>query len=202
MQHIQHDYDLSWFAPTILEGWLYGGRNYNLFAILGNVRNGVGFAGVVTGEGFNYISDSRGLPEDASDDVLNELGEDGGFYHSVSYVYLNELESFNWEQVTTKYGVVSEPQYQAWKETGRPSFYSGGVGGGGVVNITNEQMEAIIAGHVAREEGKTYYTRVQWQESYDEAVGGAFYPDAVNKLRELSTDPELDDVRIVFGFDS
>lgn len=172
-----------------------------MFAILGNVRNGVGFAGVLTGEGFNYISDSRGLPDDASEDVSIELGEDDGCYHSVSYIYLNELESFDWDQVAVEYGVVSESQYQVWKETGRPSSYSGGVGGGGVVHISNEEMESILAGHVAREEGKSYYTRVEWKESYSEAVG-SFYPGVINKLRELSTDPELEDVRIVFGFDS
>ena len=36
-------------------------RNYSIFAILANVRNGRGFAGIVTGTGFNPISEPRGL---------------------------------------------------------------------------------------------------------------------------------------------
>ena len=38
-------------------------RDYNSFAVLGDVRNGLGFAGVKTGEGFNYITARRGLPD-------------------------------------------------------------------------------------------------------------------------------------------
>jgi hypothetical protein len=45
-------------------GNILDNRNYNVFAILANVRNGYGFAGVVTGSGFKPISDNRGLPED------------------------------------------------------------------------------------------------------------------------------------------
>ena len=37
-------------------------RNYDWFSILANVRNGMGFAGVVTGQGFNYISTPKGVP--------------------------------------------------------------------------------------------------------------------------------------------
>ena len=44
----------------------YGDRNYNLFAILANVRNGTAFAGCKTGEGFNPISNPKGVPSDAS----------------------------------------------------------------------------------------------------------------------------------------
>ncbi|WP_206689631.1 hypothetical protein, partial [Streptococcus pseudopneumoniae] len=39
-------------------------RNYDLFGIIGNVRNGTGFAGVVLGTGWPSIADHRGLPED------------------------------------------------------------------------------------------------------------------------------------------
>lgn len=48
------------------------GRNYDLFAILADVRNGRGFAGIVTGTGFDPISDPKGLPDDCSEGVLDE----------------------------------------------------------------------------------------------------------------------------------
>ena len=40
------------------------GRSYDCFAVLAGVRNGRGFAGVDTGDGFNPISKPRGLPND------------------------------------------------------------------------------------------------------------------------------------------
>lgn len=54
-------------------GNLLSGRDYRAFAILGDVRNGYGFAGVVTGSGFVPISRERGVPEDFG----AELDEDG-----------------------------------------------------------------------------------------------------------------------------
>lgn len=57
-------------------------RSYNTFAILANVRNGSGFAGVKTGDGFNFISEPRGLPKDLSVGLrkaaaIAEVDEDG-----------------------------------------------------------------------------------------------------------------------------
>lgn len=48
------------------------GRNYNLFAILANVRNGRGFAGVKTGDGYEPIDMPRGLPPDVSQTITKE----------------------------------------------------------------------------------------------------------------------------------
>lgn len=39
-------------------------RSYNTFAMLADVRNGRGFAGVKTSDGFPVIHEQRGLPED------------------------------------------------------------------------------------------------------------------------------------------
>ncbi len=44
-----------------LEGWNQN-RHYFLFAWIGNVRNGFGFAGIPTGEPITPLSDCRGLP--------------------------------------------------------------------------------------------------------------------------------------------
>ncbi|GAI60500.1 unnamed protein product, partial [marine sediment metagenome] len=44
----------------------YDGRNYHLFAILADVRNNFGFAGIDRGDQFNPISDPRGLPQDVT----------------------------------------------------------------------------------------------------------------------------------------
>ena len=186
--------------PEVFEGWLYDGRNYSLFAILADVRNGHGFAGIQTGEGFNPIAMPRDIPKDCSPEVA-EYFEDG-WTHSDSYLYLKELINYDWNQSTTHYGLVSENIYAEWRENkGFPKSYSGDVGGGGIVKITNEEMDEIIDGYRKKEEGKQYFTRVAWHSSYKNSAGG-FYEECISKLAGLSETDDYSDVRIVFGFDS
>ena len=54
------------------EDLFYSGRSYNLFSILADVRNGVGFAGCDTGDRLVPISDPRGLPENVCELVKSE----------------------------------------------------------------------------------------------------------------------------------
>lgn len=193
-------YEREWFSPTVFEGWLYSGRNYDLFAILGNVRNGYGFAGVNTSDGFNFISDSRGLPDDVSSDIEDVLSEDN-YYHSISYVTLPELLQFDWEQAVTHHGIVDEDAFLYYKTHGRPNTWAGSVNGPNVVMLDNKQMEDLVSGLVLRDAEKSYYTRVSWQESYKKCVG-SFYTDSIPKLKDLSSNHDFSDIRIVFGFDS
>lgn len=107
----------------------YTNRNYNLFAILADVRNGRGFAGIKTGEGFNPIASPKGLPKDISNEILMiescTVGEDYTIEtlkkwvergdsewiienqictspdaHSASYFTLKEILDFDWRQKT------------------------------------------------------------------------------------------------------
>lgn len=95
----------NWLAeklehPQVLSDWLYDGRSYNLFAILADVRNGYGFAGIPTGDGFVPIADPRGLPEDVTDEVRAEYKEWDVDAHSASYHTLRQLEEYDWTQTT------------------------------------------------------------------------------------------------------
>lgn len=47
-----------------------GGRRYDWFSILADVRNGYGFAGISTGDGFDVIAQPKGLPDDLSAEGL------------------------------------------------------------------------------------------------------------------------------------
>src|SRR4051794_16548380 len=69
----------------------YSGRNYDLFGILADVRNGRGFAGVKTGDGFVPIAEPRGLPDDASPKIKADCDRWGVDGHSHSYLSLSEL---------------------------------------------------------------------------------------------------------------
>ena len=81
-------------------------RDYDLFAILGGVRNGFGVAGIRTGSGFTPIAIGRGLPADR-DPRTEPLGD-----HSDSWVTLRELIDFDWSQTTLHAGAETPKTYR------------------------------------------------------------------------------------------
>jgi hypothetical protein len=189
-------------AKKPVDEWLYNGRNYNLFAILADVRNGRGFAGVKTGEGYNPISMPKGVPDDASDTYQNQVEDWNGDGHSHSYFTLKELKVYDWDQTTVSYGVVSERYYKEIKETGEsPTSYSGGISGKNIEVVNEEVMDGILSGTIERFEGIEYYVRMRWGVTYKEEAG-LFYTDSIKALEELSESENQDDVRIVFFFDN
>lgn len=64
----------------------YTGRNYELFALLADVRND---------DTIEPLDEPRGLPSDISDDLRYEYGDvDNADWHSASWFTLAELEKF------------------------------------------------------------------------------------------------------------
>jgi hypothetical protein len=130
----------GWGIVDIPAGDRYGNilndRNYNLFAVLGDVRNGFGFAGVKTSSGFEPISSSRGLPEDAGFEMDKHFNircaqhstgsreEDESIWdcnechwfgdHSHSYVTLRELLDYDWDGKTTELTGVIPLRSKDW----------------------------------------------------------------------------------------
>lgn len=176
----------------------YDRRNYSLFAILANVRNGYGFAGVDTGDGFIPITMPRGVPEDASSyykKLVEDYALDG---HSHSYLTLTELEAYDWSQVTTKRGWVNQEQFKVFVREGRPSSWSGSVQGGGVLHVSNEYMQdSINVGNLSPK----LYTQVEWQQTYASSCED-FLNNTMPQLRKIAAMELVEDVRIVFFFDS
>ena len=70
---------------------VYGGRNYNLFGRLADVR---------TREGVIPLSEPRGIPKDASEDYKKECKYWGWDAHSHSYFYLSELVKEDWVDIS------------------------------------------------------------------------------------------------------
>lgn len=70
-------------------------RNYDLFALLANVRNGYGFAGIKRGDPIAPLALPRGVPEDASFAWLAEVDQWDVDMHSHSYFTLAELLQFD-----------------------------------------------------------------------------------------------------------
>jgi hypothetical protein len=180
------------------EDRFYRDRNYDLFAMLANVRNGVGFAGCDTGDGFKPIALPKGLPADVSPEIRAESDRWNGDGHSHSYLTLAELEAYDWQgSRTNQRGWVSAEEFKNFRLNGKPNSWSGGVSGYGVRHISNEEMEGRL-----KYDGDTRscYTQVEWGETYAEAAG-RFLTETMPKLRDLACgDPES--VRIVFFFDN
>lgn len=198
----------------------YSGRSYSLFAILADVRNGRGFAGVKTGEGFNPIAEPRGIPEDCCPEYRAEAERWDGDGHSHSYFTVAELLAYDWTQITRRQGYVTPAEWAKWKMDGKPDGWCGMVGGGQVKHISNEEMEAAVKASgvdmwdlaypglgkrretmaaVAAQTGGSPYTLVTWEEPYYKAIDPDFLAEIMPRLWQLGK-PE--DVRIVFFFDN
>lgn len=210
------------------EDAFYRGRSYNLFAILADVRNGRGFAGCDTGDGFKPIAPPRGVPEDAGPlykKTVESWDADG---HSHSYFTVAELLAYDWTQETRHRGWVDIENWAHWRSQGKPESWSGMVSGGRVRHVTPADMASAWiklrqendwpeqrwpSVHLCRRDdeskanfarmtellgGGSIYTQVQWTEPYYKSVG-SFWSETMPRLFALGK-PE--DVRICFFFDN
>lgn len=188
----------------------YGDRNYDAFAILADVRNAVGFAGVQTASHrLVPLSEPRGWPPDVGievmarrADVVDEDDESGDVTdgdHSHSWCTLQELLEYDWEQVVEHTGYVEATEYLRWKQHKRPASWCGGVSGRDVRIVSNSEMERLIAAG----DTQWVYTEVTWVETYADAAGRLYsklIPALVKIAEDMGVGPE--DVRLVYSFDS
>jgi len=181
----------------------YRDRNYDLFAILADVRNGSGFAGDDTGDGFVPICETRGLPDDVDEEIGKISDKWGGDGHSHSWVTLKELYEYDWDRTTKHRGYVGPGQYRLFKEEGRPASYCTDTSG---KKITIAEMDRYISeNNIKIPDKKDRFgfgspsTRVEWEMTYRESVSD-FIDNTMVELAELDDNPE--NIRIVFWFDN
>lgn len=182
-------------------------RNYQLFAVLADVRNGYGFAGCRTGEHVEPIARPRGLPHDflCAEDVhpvssiqhicprRREWVKEGEPLHvwmgDHSHSWLTGTEMLAWKPPTVvKCGIVSRAAYDAWNRDGAPDRYCGGIAGPGVV-VVDDNAKAM-----AEHPGWTHVS-VEWESNLADEL--AYFFDEVKQLVA-----KHDEIRFVFGFDS
>lgn len=177
----------------------YSTRNYDLFAILADVRNGRGFAGVLTGGFFDPLDEPRGLPEDASSLVARQSEGWGMDGHSHSWFTLQELQiAFQtWGKSNWHVGYVNDEEYRYFKTYGKPNNWEIFTSSMKFKEIANEEMEKLV-----NEEKPTdgLFTKITWEESYQNSVGEEFVRLVHQDLPKVAKDP--DSVRIVFWFDN
>lgn len=159
------------------------GRNYILFAVLADVRNGFEFAGVETHEPVNPISAPRGLPPDSP----------GGYFgdHSYSWLSIKEvLEYGEWSRVLKETGVLSKQEYENWGGEGVPGSWCGDIVGGWV-KVTNDLSEKDWT-----------HIRVVWESRTLKDACRKFWLWLEYLKQEFAWEIEDDSLRMVFGFDS
>lgn len=175
--HTQYDVDCpSKYSPVEENSILVDGlnrRNYNFFAVLANVRN------ETWSDRIPPIAEPRGLPSDLSGRGVDadgcHMGSDYDWEfgdHSLSYITLQELLDYSWDQIIINRGFVSDEFVNGWDGKTPPSSYAGWSNRG---------------------------QQVEWQNTVKGMVGAHIFESIIPTLRQLG-DPE--DVRLVFGFDN
>jgi len=207
---IKSSYDKKWgvVGDNIANEW----RSYDSFAVLANVRNGCGFAGVKTGEGWEPIAEPRGLPKDSpysedDTDDCEHCGHEKSKWlgdHSHSWVTLKELkeklDTYQNEEYKIS-GVVGKDEWDlCLKEKRNPESWCGGASGPNIV-IANKEKYAIMSD---AEKDKVSYVSAAWEVH---ALWRLKWLTLVVKHLELLrdsaySDVDDDNIRLVFGFDS
>jgi hypothetical protein len=186
------------------------GRSYDLFAMFADVRNGRGFGGIRTGDGFEPIlsfekdgvlEHARGWPEDRCEELRHEEPD-----HTPSWLTLQELNAYDWTgQIVKKCGVIPLAEYQrrlAAKETGSPNSYCGGIAGPNVETLDAARADELLKkGELPS--GMSTHVRIEWIVTYAETVSW-FYDKHLPNLNEIAKREGVGpcDLRLVFYFDS
>lgn len=216
------DYEISEWQKDEFQEHPSTSRNYDWFAILADVRNGRGFAGVPTGDGFAIISEPKGVPDDATEEWLENVDQWDSDMHSHSYLTLEDFDSFDWNQTTNKYGVISMKEYKELRGTNKtPDSWSGSISGPKMITVNEDAAEKLLAGETVAVEEEDFFARMRgekpkvhlvslesdytinvaykwtvlYSEWFDNKIAGVIEP--MRKLRQ-----EYEDVRYVFGFDN
>ena len=190
-------YIYKYESPEVLEGWLYDNRNYDVFGILANVRNGRGFAGVEMETEFIPISEPKDLPFDVSEEVKRESVDWDTDAYNRSYLTLKELLTYDWYgRKTKKNGIVTKEQAKLFRETG--------------------ETPTIYAAQVFSSEEDYNYEKIEWEVSYYESARD-FVDEVIPALKKLVhtskqdslfsfleklTEEQMESIRIVFWFDN
>lgn len=164
-------------ATTYDLGW-GDGRNYNAFAMLANVRNGVGFAGTDMGDGFEPISIPRGFPEDSRNYTERDRSDNG---HSSSWLSLRELLDLEgsgyWDKTTTHRGVFTRQELEQAKIDGIVKSIDG-------QHVELTRAPQSWAGSISGPDPKDIF-KISWISTYRDSAGWLL--DTIQAMREVAS---------------
>lgn len=174
-------------------------RSYDWFSILADVRNGYGFAGTLTSEGFNVIAEPRGIPHDASDQWKKEVKEWGSDMHSISWLTISDFDKFDWSQSTVKKGVISLDEYKKLRGSNQtPNGWCGSVSGKNIRTLSEKEADEFLNKEQEPNE-EELYVQYQWSVIYSDWFKWKI-KNIIEPLRQLTI--KYGDARICFGFDN
>lgn len=176
-------------------------KHYQLFAVLADERNGVGFAGVSTGEYVTPISLPRGVPVDFNIDehgyygepTFGLQGEDSNRawlgYHGYSWLLNSEI--LQWYENAPKVlqvGIVDKEDYKNWDKKSVPQSYYADISGKDIVVVNDSELEM-------QTHPNWTHVKCSWYSDLKKEL--AYFVYEVKRLQDMH-----DKVRFVFGFDS
>lgn len=172
-------------------------RQYLLFAVLANVRNGYDI---------EPIADTRGLPADfAMTDDEEHVGISGKsetpyatWMGDHSHTWLSGEEMIAWSETAptiTRKGVISREQYATWKKGTSPEGWSGAISGQTVHTIEETDVEGEEGWTRDALDQEWSHIRVSWPANLGEEL--AYFFDEVKRLVGVHGE-----IRLVCGFDS
>jgi hypothetical protein len=183
----------------------YDNRNYMLFAVLADVRNGYGFAGVKTHEPVKPLFADRGVPANASTEYKQIVAEWDCDGHSHTYATVAELQAVDWSSIYVDCtGLLDVDEYERIRNTGEnPESWCANASGYYVQHVTPEVYEreyrnVILDEPTNADEMMSVYIRWSWKEKLSDALS-EFIETSLPQLEMLGP-PE--DTRIVFFFDN
>ena len=196
----------------------FNDRYYDLFAVLANVQNGYGFAGVKTGGFIKPISEPRGFPDDLSPTVkrwttmyedeslteeereaMHSLGD-----HSFSWLTAAELAAYDWDAEHDKTGVIPLADFAkrvADNVQTPPESWCGATFGHDVVTIPEAQARTALSNGVGliATLRTDVHVQIAWRQPTVRPTS-EFRTRVIPGMLALHPDPTA--VRLIFGFDS
>lgn len=177
-------------APTTDQP--YTGSNYDLFALLADVRN----KQLIT-----PLSGPRGVPHGVSDEVVALIHAWGSRGHHHTHFTLKELLDYDWDaQKVDHVGYVNAKEYASFKLTGEPIGWCGEVGGSGVTIVSRREMEKLIDRKVP---ARGYFCKIKWTATCA-GLGSTFRSYTIPELKRLAKNKRVggpEHVRIILWFD-
>ncbi|MEZ5907892.1 MAG: hypothetical protein R3D31_03745 [Hyphomicrobiaceae bacterium] len=189
----------------------YSARDYDLFAILADVRNR---------HDFTPIAAPRGVPDDCCEEYRREvaLWENSG--HSHSWLTLDEMLRFDWTQLCLEHGWVTPWGWFRWLHDGAPDGSLSWIAEGSASRHSNAEFQQAldVLGRERRYPdlrapssdyerfvellgGSNPVTYIEWLVPYHDKVS-QFWSATVPRLLALSRSQTFDDVRVLFFFDN
>jgi len=202
--HVEVKTEQGWRQASRDEIKPWDDRNYSVFAMLADVRNGYGFAGSDLGDPVVPIAAPRGLPQDVCAGVLGEHEEWGPDAHSASHFTGAELVAVPWSANTITHrawvrrtkGSVVRPQESHDDYAAR--LQEAATFLGYMPPAENWQYE--MCGWSSEGQGDSGWRTIEWAESWARAAGPAFLGFVLDLARLSQGRPE--NVRAVFWFDN